>query len=286
MILVTGASGNAGGAVVSELLDRGIPFRGMYRSYEDAGKAPPGVDTVVADFASKENLKPVLAGIDSVYLVCSPIPGLVELEGNMIDACRQSAVKYLVLQSALGAADYPKSFPAWHRKVEDELRTSELGFTILRPNSFMQNIVWFFAPSIREQGAFYLAMGDARTSFLDLRDIAAVVAGVAASPGEHMGKTYELNGPEALTHADLAQRMSRICGRPVKYVDIPEAAQRKIMLDMGMPEWRVDALLDLQRYYTNGQGGEVTGVLPQLLGRPAAKIDTFLEEVKNTFCSS
>lgn len=286
MILVTGASGNAGGAVVSELLSRGIPFRGMYRTYEDADKAPPGVDAVIADFASKENLKPALAGIDSVYLVCSPIPSLVELEGNVIDACRQSAVKHLVLQSALGAADYPKSFPAWHRKVEDKLRTSRLGFTILQPNSFMQNIVWFFAPSIREQGAFYLAMGDARTSFLDLRDIAAVVARVAASPGEHLGKTYELNGPEALTHAELAQRMSRICGRPVKYVDIPEAAQREAMLDMGMPEWRVDALLDLQRYYTNGQGGEVTGVLPQLLGRPAAKIDTFLEEVKNTFCSS
>jgi uncharacterized protein YbjT (DUF2867 family) len=286
LILVTGASGNAGGAVLSELLSRGIPFRGMYRSHEDAGKAPPGVAPVIADFASPESLKRVLSGIDMVYLVCAPVPDLVELESNMIDVCRQSDVKHLILNSALGAADYPKSFPAWHRKVEDKLRTSELGFTILRPNSFMQNIVWFFAPSIREQGAFYLAMGDARTSFLDLRDIAAVVAGVAASPGEHLGKTYELNGPEALTHAELAQWMSRICGRPVKFVDIPEAVQRKTMLDMGMPEWRVDALLDLQRYYTNGQGGEVTETLPQLLGRPATKIDTFLEEFKNSFRSS
>src|SRR5271170_4969687 len=153
MILVTGASGNAGGAVVSELLSRGIPFRGMYRSHEDAGKVQPGVAPVIADFASPESLKHALTGIDMVYLVCAPIPDLVQLESNMIDACRQSDVKHLLLNSALGPADYPKSFPAWHRKVEDKLRTSELGFTILRPNSFMQNIVWFFAPSIREQGA-------------------------------------------------------------------------------------------------------------------------------------
>jgi uncharacterized protein YbjT (DUF2867 family) len=286
MILVTGASGNAGGAVLSDLRSKGIPFRGMYRSHEDAGKAPPGVDTVIADFASPESLKRALTGIDMVYLVCAPIPGLVELESNMIDACRQCDVKHLILNSALGAADYSKSFPAWHRKVEDKLRTSELGFTILRPNSFMQNIVSFFAPTIREQGAFYVAMGDARVSFLDLRDIAAVVAGVAASPGEHQGKIYELNGPEALNYAELAQRISGICGRPVNFVDIPEAAQRKAMLDTGMPEWQVDALLDLQHYYTNGQGGEVTEVLPQLVGRPALKIDTFLEEFKDSFRSS
>src|SRR5271165_2616099 len=97
MMLVTGASGNAGGAVVRELLSRGVPFRAMYRSHEDAGKAPPGVDTVIADFASPESLKRALTGIDMVYLVCAPIPGLVELESNMIDACRQSDGKHLIL---------------------------------------------------------------------------------------------------------------------------------------------------------------------------------------------
>jgi uncharacterized protein YbjT (DUF2867 family) len=283
MILVTGASGNAGGAVVNELRKSGAPFRGMYRSQEDAAKAPAGVATVIADFSLCESIKNALIGIDSVYLVCSPIPALVDLESNVIDACRESGVKHVVLNSALGAADYPKSFPAWHRKVEDKLKASGLGFTILRPNSFMQNIVSFFAPSIREQGAFFVAMGDARVSYLDLRDIAAVVARVAASPGEHMGKTYELNGPEAVTSAQLAQRIARVCNCEVKFVDIPEAAQRNAMLGMGMPEWRVDALLDLQRYYTNGQGGEVTAVLPQLLGRPPVKLDSFLEEFKGSF---
>jgi uncharacterized protein YbjT (DUF2867 family) len=286
MILVTGASGNAGRAVVNELLTSGSSFRGMYRNQEDARQAPAGISTVIADFSSTESMKGALVGVDSVYLVCSPIPALVELESKVIDACRESSVKHVVLNSALGAADYPKSFPAWHRMVEDRLKASGLAFTILRPNSFMQNIVSYLAPSIREQGAFFAAMGDARTSYLDLRDIAAVIARVAVSPAEHLGKTYELNGPEAVTYAELAERISRVCRRPVNFVNIPEAAQRTSMLGMGMPAWQVDALLDLQRYYTNGQGGEVTEVLAQLLGRPPMKIDSFLAEFRDSFRSA
>jgi uncharacterized protein YbjT (DUF2867 family) len=258
----------------------------MYRSTSAAAKAPSEVTTVIADFSSKESLKSALAGVDLVYLICSPVPELVELESNMIEACQESGVRHLVLNSSLGAGDYPKSFPAWHRKVEDKLRVSGLEFTILRPNSFMQNIVDFVAPSVREQGAFFAAMGDARISFLDLRDIATVVARVAASPAEHRGKTYELNGPEAVTYTELAQRIARVCNRLVRFVDIPEAAQRNSMLVMGMPEWRVEALLDLQRYYTGGQGGEVTRVLPQLLSREPITLNSFLEEFKGSFCSA
>jgi uncharacterized protein YbjT (DUF2867 family) len=286
MILVTGASGNAGRAVVVEMRKSGAPFRAMYRSEEDARKASTGVSTVIADFSSRESMKDALTGVDSVYLVCSPIPALVELESNVIDASREKGVKHLVLNSALGAGDYPKSFPAWHRIAEDKLKASGLAFTILRPNSFMQNILAFFAPSIRQQGAFFAAMGDARTSYLDLRDIAAVIARLLTSPREHMGKTYELNGPEAVTYAELAQRIARVCDRPGKFVDIPEAAQRTSMLALGMPEWQVDALLDLQRYYTNGQGGEVTEVLAQLLGRPPVELDSFLKEFRDSFRSA
>jgi uncharacterized protein YbjT (DUF2867 family) len=283
MILITGASGSVGGAVLAEIRKTNKPFRAMYRSEEDARNAPAGVSTVIADFSSKDSLKPALEGVDAVLLVCSPIPALVELESNVIDVAGASGVKHVVLNSALGAEDYPKSFPSWHRKVEDRLKASGLAFTIFRPNSFMQNILAYYAPSIRAQGEFYAAMGNARTSYLDVRDIAAAVARVLDSTDEHAGKTYELNGPEAVTFAELADRISRIANRPVKFVDIPEAAQRKSMLDSGMPEWLVEALLDLQRYYTNGQGGSVTEVLPLLLGRPPVKLDQFLVEFKGQF---
>jgi uncharacterized protein YbjT (DUF2867 family) len=286
MVLITGALGNLGRLVLDEVRQSGARCRALYRNDKDAAKAPPGIEVALGDFADRGSLVPALAGINLVYLVCSPIPALSELEGNVIDACVEAGVEHVVLNSALGAADYPKSFPHWHRIVEDKLKASGLGYTIFRPNGFMQNILAYLAPSIRAQDAFYAAMGDAKISFLDARDIAAAIGAALASPGAHRSRIYELNGPEAVTYAELAERISRVAGRPIRYVDIPEAAQRKSMLELGMPEWQVDALMDLQRYYTGGQGGEVTPVLEQLIGRPPIRLDAFLAEFRDSFAKS
>jgi hypothetical protein len=83
-----------------------------------------------------------------------------------------------------------------------------------------------------------------------------------------------------VSNAELAGRISRVAGRVVTYVDIPESAQRDSLLGMGMTEWQVEALLDLQRYYTGGQGGEVDDVLAKFLGREPIGLDRFLEEIQ------
>jgi uncharacterized protein YbjT (DUF2867 family) len=182
----------------------------------------------------------------------------------------------------MGAADYPKSFPSWHRQVEDKLTATKMVHCILRPNSFHQNILAYYAPSIRAQGAFYSSMGNARVSFLDVQDIAAVAA-KALLGGEHDGKTYELNGPEAVTYAQLADKISHQASVAAQYVDIPLDAQRKAMLDQGMPEWQVTALLDLQAYYTGGNGDSTDGLLARLLGRPPVTLDQFLRDNAGEF---
>ena len=283
MILITGASGNAGGAVLSEALKGGSAVRAMYRLREEAAKAPRGATAVIADFADKQSLRRALEGIDTVYLVCSPVRQLVELESNMIDACREAGVKHVVLNSALGAEDFPKSFPSWHRKVEDKLKASGMVYTILRPNGFMQNLIAYFAPSIRAQGAFYQSTGNARISHIDLRDIAAAAAGILRSTSRHAGKTYELNGPEALSYGNVAEKISKATGRLVQYVDIPLDAQRKALLDMGMPDFLVTALLELQEYYAAGQASKVDGTLESLIDRAPTRMDDFLEENADQF---
>jgi len=277
MILITGASGNVGKTVLQAVAKSGAQHRAMYRSAAEAAKASAGTETVVADFAKPETLGAALKNVDSVYLVCSPIPELVQLESNMIDACAGAGVKHVVQNSALGAGDYDQSFPSWHRKVEEKLKGTRLSWTILRPNSFHQNVVAFFAPTIRTQGVFYNSMRDAKNSFLDVRDIAAVAAKSLAA-GEHAGKIYELNGPEAINYAELAKKISKVAGREVKYVDLPMDAQKKAMLDQGMPEWLTTALLDLQQYYVNGKGGETDGLLQKLLGRAPITMAEFLKE--------
>lgn len=285
MILITGASGNVGRAVVEQMRTTGVPLRGLYRSSREAERAPAGVTPVIGDFADPASLRAALDGVTTVFLVCAPIPQLVELETNVIRTARDCGVRHIVLNSALGAGDYPRSFPSWHRQVEEHLSSSGIDYTILRPNSFLQNILAYMAPGIRAQGAFYAATGPARFSYLDIRDIARVAARIMAAPAGHSGRTYELNGPEALSNAELARRISRASGRLVEFVDIPEEAQRKAMTDLGMPAWQVEALLGLQAYYTGGKGGEVTGTLPQLLGAEPVGVDAFLSEFRDEFAA-
>ena len=282
MYLVTGASGTMGKAVLAEVAKSGAEYRAMYHSITQAVEAPAGTPIVCADFSRKDSLPAALEGVHAVYLVCSPIPQLIELEWNMIDACVAAGVEHIVLNSAMGAREWRKSFPSWHRRVEDKLKSTKISFTILRPNSFHQNVLTYYAPSIRTTGVFHSSMGNARVSFLDVRDIAAVAA-KCLTGGEHSGQTYELNGPEALTYAELAAKIAKHSGRDVQYVDIPTEKQRKAMLDRGLPEWHADALLDLQAYYVSGKGGKIDGLLEQLIGRPPITMDQFLAEFANDF---
>ena len=275
MILITGASGSVGKAVLQEAIQKASKVLAMYRSKEEAAKAPAGCEAVLADYADRQSLLKALNGVNSVYVVCSPIPQLVELESNMLDACREAGVKHVVLNSAMGAGDYGKSFPSWHRRVEDKLKGMGMTYTILRPNGFLQNIVVYNAPSIRVQGAFYAAMGEAKVSYLDVGDI-AVVAVRALQAGVHTGKIYELNGPEAISNTELAKRISKVTGRAVNYVDIPEAAQREAMLGLGMPEWQVAALLELQQYYKQGGGAKTDGLLKALIEREPVALEQYL----------
>ena len=126
-------------------------------------------------------------------------------------------------------------------------------------------------------------MGDARISLLDVRDVAGAAAAALLTPSAHANKIYELLGPESVSNADIAARLSRILGRTVNYVAIPADAQRKAMLDANMPEWLVTAILDLQAYYVTGKCAAVTDVLPKLLGRAPITLDQFLTENKDSF---
>jgi uncharacterized protein YbjT (DUF2867 family) len=277
MILVTGASGSVGKEVLKRVVASGQPAKALFRSWQDPANVPEGVQVVIADFADAAALSRALQGVDKVFLVCSPIPQLVELETNAISACKRAAIQYVVLSSALGAGSFNASFPGWHAKVEKVLEASGLNFSIVRPNSFMQNIVTYYAPTIRTQGTFYASMGASRVSFIDVGDIGAFVAKLFSTTG-HEGRTYELNGPEAFTYKQVADLISQVTGKPVQYVDLPAPQLRQSMLAAGMPEWQADALLDLQRYYVDGGGGKVDSVVAGILGREPTRLAKFLQD--------
>lgn len=274
MILVTGASGNVGSQVLRAVMRSGQPVAALYRAQADAERARSGVKTVIADFADAGAMERALEGVDKVFLVCAPIPQLVELESKAIAACKKAGVRYLVLNSAMGAGTFNSSFPRWHAQVEETLKQSGIPYTIIRPNTFMQNLINYNAATIRSQGAFYASMGKSRVSFIDTRDIGEFVAKLFANAG-HQGKTYELNGTEALTYDEVAQQISRATGRTVRYIDIPVTRQKQSLQELGMPEWQVEALLELQRYYLEGGGGDVDDLPKQVMGREPKRLAQF-----------
>lgn len=137
--------------------------------------------------------------------------------------------------------------------------------------------------SFLSHNKFYGATADAQVSILDVRDVAAAAAGILARPDSHLSQTYELNGPEALSNADIATALSRIIGRTIEYVDLPDGAFCKELADAGLPEWQVNALTELQQYYRSAKCAEVTNVLLSLLGRPPIKLDQFLCDHRSAF---
>jgi uncharacterized protein YbjT (DUF2867 family) len=282
MILVTGASGGLDGAVLRELLSRDVKSpRAMYRSEKDRSAAPAGAEGIVADFADAASLDKALKGVDSAYLVCAAVPDLVQLETNFLQACDRAKVGFVVIQSAFGAGDFGKSFPSWHRQVEDAAANLKLPHAILRPNGFMQNILNFFAPTIRAQNAFYGTTGDAKTGFIDTADIPAAAVQLLTKPKP--GALLELHGPEPVSYPELATRISGITGRSIRYVNIPCEQMRAVMMGNGLPVWLVTALLDLDEFYRSGKGAGSDRALAELLGRAPHRLDQFLKEQAEAF---
>jgi uncharacterized protein YbjT (DUF2867 family) len=280
MILITGASGNVGREVVKQALAVGLRIRAAFQSPDIAAKAPAGLEGVIMDYAKPETIRPVLQGVEKIFLVGPPVRDLATWEANFIKEVRTSGRKHIVKLSALGGRE--SVFPSGHRDSEENIEASGLPYTFLRPNGFMQNLVNYNAGTIRSENAFYGCQGDGAVSVIDIRDIAAVAVIILAATG-HEGKSYVLTGSEALTNSQIAEKISRVGGRKIAYRDLPPAEFRKALVAAGMPEWSADALLDLQRFYREGKASRVTNDVERLAGRKPLTFEQFATDYAFAF---
>jgi uncharacterized protein YbjT (DUF2867 family) len=161
------------------------------------------------------------------------------------------------------------------RRAEEHVEASGLPWTFVRPNWFMQNFTTGFAgSSIRAEGVIRLPAADARCAFVDVEDIAAVAA-AALTGDEHAGQAYAVTGPEALTHAEVARRISEAAGRTVEYLDVPDAAFRSALATAGTPPAQVEYMATLFAGVRAGLAARVTGDVEAVLGRPATSFAAF-----------
>ena len=280
MILVIGGRSKIGAALIADLLGRGQRVRALVRAGEPADSLPTAVEAASGDLADEGSLVMAMEGIEKVFLLSSPHPDAVGWHRNAINAARRTQVRLLVRSSILGAdRESPADFISAHAACDRYLEDSGLPSVIVRPNLFLQNIPESTIPSIDGSGAFYVNAGQARISMVDTRDVAAVAAAVLTEPG-HAGARYDVTGPEALSYADVAAKLTSVLGRQVTYVSAPDDAVRQRLLGAGLNEWFANALVGLYQDYrrsgTSGYAAQVTGTVQRLTGRPASSLDNLL----------
>lgn len=286
MILVTGATGTVGRALVRHLLERGAAFKAMVRKDADRDALEhAGVAVVMADYADPARLSEAMAGIEQVYLIGPADPPHVSHEGAVIDAARQARVHRIVKQSAMAAHDMSAcAFKRWNGMVERQLMQSGLAYTILRPTGFMQNFVNYDAARIAADAAIRTPLGDARVSWIDVRDIAAVATAVMTEDG-HDGRVYDLSGPEALSHHQIAAKLSAVTGREIRYEPLSDAEWFRQMLARGLPAAAARSMLSLYQAYREADPGPVTGWVEILTARSPRSFDAFAREHADRFKS-
>jgi uncharacterized protein YbjT (DUF2867 family) len=287
LILVIGGRSKIGAALIGDLLGRGQRVRALVRAGEAAGDVAAGAEAFTGDLADEGSLVPAMDGIEKVFLLSSPHPDAVGWHCNAIDAARRTQVRLLVRSSILGAdRESPAEFISAHTTCDRYLEGSGLPYVIVRPNLFLQNIPESTIPSIDASGTFYVDAGEARISMVDTRDVAAVAAAVLTEPG-HAGARYDITGPEALSYADVAAKLTSATGRQITYAGAPDDAVRQALLGAGLDEWFATALVGLYQDYrrsgADGYAAQVTRTVERLTGRPARSLDDLLAEIAPTF---
>jgi uncharacterized protein YbjT (DUF2867 family) len=284
MILVTGATGHVGSELVRLLAAAGTPARALVHSPDKAAPIQRlGLETAVGDFEQPDTLDAAMAGCDRLFLLSPPTPRQPQQEQQVIDAAKRAGVAHVVKQSVPWADDPDAGlvFCRWHGQVEQHLEGSGLSYTLLRPSNFMQNFLMSAQP-VADQGVLYGMTGEGRVAFIDTRDIAAVAAELLTSPG-HQGTSYTLTGPEALTSAEVAERLSAATGHQVRYVDLPPEAFGQALAGAGLPGWLVDGLIEGNTMMAAGHAATVTDEVAKVAGRPPRTFEQFAADHRLEF---
>jgi uncharacterized protein YbjT (DUF2867 family) len=293
-ILITGTTGAVGSEVVKQLAsssDKNI-IRAAVHTKNKVDKLKEDnetvVDIVTIDYNKPETIAHALNHMDRLFLVTVHAPNIADISTTMIREAKKNGVKYLVKLSMMGAdAEHGTTIGRLHRQEEKVIEESGIAYTFLRPTSFMQNFVNIYGPTIKSKNAFYMPGGGAKVGFVDVRDIASVAARVLIayddSGRRHIGKAYDIKGPEALSYYQAAEILSRATGKKISYIDISEADARRVMKDTGLDEWFIDVTLKQAGYYRKGYASRLSDAVESIIGSKPISFAQFAKDYAGTF---
>jgi len=264
-IIISGASGQLGGATVEALLARGVPARNLIlvsRTPEKLAKyAQLGASVRFGDFSKPESLPAAYAGGTRMLLVsisggAGPRPAAHK---RAIDAAIAAGVKFIAYTSWLAISQGETSgIAADHVQTEDILRKSGVAWAMLRNSVYMDQILGQ-AAKMAADGRVVVPAQDSRMSYVTRADCAAAAAAVLTTPG-HDNQVYDITGPELIGPRELAAAVSAVTGKPVKVVSAdPSAAAPRGFTGLGV----------------------TSDAVARLTGKPATSVRTFLEAHKD-----
>ncbi len=284
MILLTGATGKTGGAAASALLELGVPFRALVRDAEKAAALQAaGAELIVGDMGDAGVVREALAGCERAALILPNSQEQEAMEMQFVDLAKAAGVRHIVKLSSLEARPEATSpIPSLHFRVEQQIKGSGLDWTMIRPNFFMQNLL-ASGMSIKNEGKFYLPLGDGVTVMMDCRDIGLTFA-IALTGDGHEGQSYEISGPELLTFHDVAAQFSEVLGKPVEYVNQDPDKYFERVAPFLSSDWHLNAVRHLFNEIVEGVvPPKVTDTFKRLTGKEPIPFRQFVADHRSVF---
>jgi uncharacterized protein YbjT (DUF2867 family) len=258
IVLVTGATGNIGRHVVSQLLREGVRVRALTRNPK-AARLPSDVEVVGGDLADPETLEQAAKGTDAAFLLWA-LP-TVDPAPRVIERVAKYARRIVFLSSSAVREDVEKQTDIVgkvHADVEHAIENSGREWTFLRPGGFATNTLWWWRPQIRQGDIVRWPYGAAAMAPIHEKDMAAVAVRALRDEG-HQGRKYVLSGPESLSLAEQVDIIGKAIDRPLRFEEVPPEAARRQLLTV-VPEPFVDILLNVFPRLTAGPAPVTTAV--------------------------
>ncbi len=269
MILVTGATGTFGKAVVQMLKKENEQVRAGSRNTQ-----PP------LEWNKPETFKDVLSGIEKVFIVSPPnystFPEKVDV---FLKTARELGVKFILLSTVYGINQAPDSALA---KTEEVVKNSGIKHAIIRPNFIFQNFINFDSEAIKS-GKIYLPTGESKTSYIDVRDVATACATILTNSANHEGNIYTLTGSASLSHDEIAQLFTEVLGVKVENMKPSSEEYKQVLTSYGLPEDTVNFLGYLYSGIEAGHFSSITNDFEKITNKTPTTIKTFIQDFKDIF---
>lgn len=271
-ILITASTGNVGTPLSKALYKKKIPFTAATRDTEKAmEKFGFEADTVDLDFKDPSGFKNALKGKEMLFL-CGPsaTPGAEKLLEPLVEEAINQNIKHIVF-----IASYPG--------IMEMIAKSNLDYTFIKANFFMQNFEMYQAEDIRDRNQIFMPTGEGKAPFIHARDIGEVAAEVIEKAGKYKNELFYITGPESLDHFEVARIFSDVLGREIIYMNPDDDTYRHIMKERGFSEKYIDAMIAVFGKIRKGQVAQTSDMVEKILGRKATTLREYVEERQEFF---